>query len=129
MTARDRDRESGSAAVDFVLVSVLVVMLFLGVIQVALAQHVRAVLADSAAEGARYGAPIGRTPADAAAHARALIASDLSARFARHVDAEYAEHDGIDVVEVRVSAPLPVVGMLGPSGVVDVVGHAVREGG
>lgn len=119
--------ESGSAVVDFVLVSLLVVLLFLGVVQVALAQHVRSVLADSAAEGARYGAPVGRTPDDAVDRTRELVTADLSARYAAHVEARYVDHDGVPVVEVTVSAPLPVVGLLGPGGVVDVVGHAVRE--
>jgi len=57
--------ERGSAVVDFVLVSVLLLVLFLGVIQVALAQHVRSMLVDSAAEGARYGARADRDPDDA----------------------------------------------------------------
>jgi hypothetical protein len=114
--------------VDFVLVSALVMVLFVGVVQVAVAQHVRSVLVDSAAEGARYGARLGRTPDDAADRARQLITADLSARYARDVDARYVQRDGIEVVEVDVSAPLPVLGLLGPGGVVDAVGHAVREG-
>ncbi|WP_448631825.1 hypothetical protein [Cellulomonas soli] len=35
--------------------------------------------------------------------------------------------DGLDVIEVRVSAPLPVVGLLGPSGRLTAVGHALVE--
>ncbi|WP_277050321.1 TadE/TadG family type IV pilus assembly protein, partial [Ruania albidiflava] len=46
--------ESGSALVDFLLVAVLVTVLVLGVVQLALVLHVRTVLIDSAAEGARY---------------------------------------------------------------------------
>ena len=44
--------ERGSAVAEFVLVSALVLALFLGVVQVALAQHVRTLLVDAAAEGA-----------------------------------------------------------------------------
>ncbi|MEK8228447.1 TadE/TadG family type IV pilus assembly protein [Oerskovia sp. M15] len=46
------------------LVSVLVVALLLGVVQVVLAVHVRAVVIDSAAEGARLAGRVDRTPAD-----------------------------------------------------------------
>ena len=47
------DSERGSALVDFLLVALLVTVLVLGVIQVALTSHVRNVLIDAAAEGAR----------------------------------------------------------------------------
>ncbi|WP_036969499.1 TadE/TadG family type IV pilus assembly protein, partial [Promicromonospora kroppenstedtii] len=49
-------REHGSAAVEFLLVSVLVLALLLGVVQVALAVHVRSLATDAAAEGARVAA-------------------------------------------------------------------------
>lgn len=45
--------------VDFVLVSVLLTALFLAVVQLALALHVRTTLQACAAEGARYGANLG----------------------------------------------------------------------
>ncbi|MGC5168530.1 TadE/TadG family type IV pilus assembly protein [Luteimicrobium sp. DT211] len=125
--APPRGAEDGSAVVDFVLVSVLLVVLFLGVVQVALAQHVRSMLVDSAAEGARYGARADRGPDDAVRRTRELVTADLSSRYARDVTARYTTRDGVDVVEVSVEAPLPVVGLLGPGGVIDVVGHAVRE--
>ncbi|PJI94547.1 TadE family protein [Luteimicrobium subarcticum] len=120
-------REDGAAVVDFVLVSILVMALFLGVVQVALARHVRAVLVDSAAEGARYGARADRSPEDAVARTRELATADLSSRFADDVSARYTQVDGVSVVEVTVRAPLPVVGLLGPGGWLTVVGHAVRE--
>ena len=48
--------ERGSAVVDFVLVSVLILALLLAVLQVAVYVHVRNVVAASAQEGARYAA-------------------------------------------------------------------------
>src|SRR5699024_8700584 len=56
-TSADRRRlndERGSAVVEFVLVSVLVVTLLLGVLQLTLALHVRNTVVDAAGEGARY---------------------------------------------------------------------------
>lgn len=120
--------ERGSAVVDFTLVSVLVLVLFLGVVQVALAVHVRATIIDCAAEGARVAGRADRGPADGVARTRELVAASLSSRYAQDVTARRTTIDGLPVVEVTVSAPLPVVGLLGPSGVVTVDGHALEEG-
>ncbi len=124
-------RDAGSAIVEFVLVSVLVIVIALGVVQLALALHVRTVLIDSAAEGARYAARAGHDPADGATRTRELITGVLPERYAAGVESEYAILDegsgaGRRVVRVRVQAPLPLFGLLGPA-VVDVVGRAVAE--
>ena len=50
------DSERGSAVVDFVLVSVLIVTVLLAVLQVAVYVHVRNVVTASAQEGARFAA-------------------------------------------------------------------------
>ncbi|WP_336706322.1 TadE/TadG family type IV pilus assembly protein [Oerskovia sp. USHLN155] len=120
-------RDGGSAVVDFVLVSVILLALFLGVLQVVLALHVRAIVIDSAAEGARLAGRADRTTADGAARTRTLIDAALSERFAQDVSAREVDHGGLRVVEVTVTFPLPVVGLLGPSGVVTVDGHALKE--
>lgn len=123
------DRERGSSVVDFALVSGLLTLLFAGVVQVTLAVHVRNTLVDCAAEGARYAALADRTPADGAERARALIATSLAPGYADDVTAVDAVRHGLPVVEVRVSAPLPVAGLVGPGGVLTVSGHALREPG
>ena len=119
--------EDGSAVVDFVLVSVLLMVLFLGVVQVALAQHVRAMLVDSAAEGARYGALADNTPADGVTRTRALIATAIGADYARDVRVTTGEWEGHPAVTVTVRTTLPVVGLLGLGGGLEVAGHAARE--
>ncbi|MFD4992875.1 TadE/TadG family type IV pilus assembly protein [Cellulosimicrobium cellulans] len=121
------DPERGSAVVDFTLVSVLVLVLFLGVVQVALAVHVRATLVDCAAEGARVAGRADRGPQDGAVRTRELITAALSPRYAQDVVARQTVVGGLPVVEVTVAAPLPVVGLLGPAGVVTVDGHALEE--
>jgi hypothetical protein len=113
--------------VDFVLVGALTTVLFLAVIQLTLALHVRNTLVDCAAEGARYGAMSDRTPADGAQRARALIETSLAPSFAQDLHADAVEVDGRSVVRVEVSAPLPLVGLLGPGGRLVVDGHALRE--
>ncbi|OLT54348.1 TadE/TadG family type IV pilus assembly protein [Cellulosimicrobium sp. CUA-896] len=122
------EHERGSAVVDFTLVSVLVLVLFLGVVQVALAVHVRSMIIDCAAEGARVAGRADRGPSDGVARTQELIAASLSSRYAQDVTARQSTVDGLAVVEVTVTAPLPVVGLLGPSGAVTVSGHALEEG-
>lgn len=109
------------------LVAVLLLPLFLALVQLGLALHVRNTLVACAAEGARYGANADRDPADAAEHAAQLVRAALADSFAEDVQAGVAEVDGVAVMEVRVSAALPVVGLLGPSGSLTVRGHALDE--
>nr|WP_255461562.1 TadE/TadG family type IV pilus assembly protein [Isoptericola sp. BMS4] len=112
---------------EFVMVSVLVLALFLGVVQVALALHVRATAIDAAAEGARLAARADRGLDSGAARTRELLADSLGRSYADDVTARHTSSDGLDVVEVTVHAPLPVVGLLGPSGVLTLRGHALEE--
>ncbi len=132
----DRDKrrhlsERGSAVVDFALVGGLLTLLFLSLVQLALLVHVRNTLVDCAAEGARYGARADRDAVDAIERTRGLVASELSARYADRIggriSARHIANGGARVVEVRLTAPLPVVGLAGPSGVLTVSGHAYEE--
>jgi hypothetical protein len=123
----DRSRDGGAAVVDFVLVGALLTLVFLGVVQLGVVLHVRNTLVDCASEGARYGALADRTPQDAAGRTADLIALSLSPGYARDVRAGYADVAGLRTVEVTVSAPLPVIGLLGPSRTLTVSGHGADE--
>ncbi len=120
-------REDGAAIVDFVLVGALLTLVFVAVVQLATVLHVRNTLVDCASEGARYGAFADRTPQDGAQRTRDLIAASLSPRFAGDVRARHVQVDGLQTLEVTVAAPLPVIGLLGPSGVLVVSGHGAEE--
>ena len=124
---RVRGRESGAAVADFAMVSALVTLLFVAVFQLGLALHVRNTLISCASEGARLGARDGARPEDGAARTRDLITASLSARFAGDVRVSTTEVGGVQVVSVRVLAPLPVLGPLGPDRTLDVVGRAFLE--
>jgi Flp pilus assembly protein TadG len=117
--------ESGAAVVEFVLVGVLLIALFLGVLQIGLALHVRNTLVASAAEGARYAANADRLPHDGAQYASELIRRSLSAGFAHDVSAGYDAASG--TIEIEVRASLPVIGFFGPSRALVVRGHALEE--
>ena len=119
--------ERGSAVADFVLVSGLVLALFLAVLQFGFALHVRNTLIACAAEGARLGARADADPQMGRERATELITSSISSRYAQDVTTEVATVGGVQVVVVRVRAPLPVLGPLGPSGELDVVGRAFEE--
>lgn len=114
---------------DFVLVGALVAVLGVAVLQLALVLHVRATLVDCAAEGARYAAQAGHRPADGVERTRLLASQAVSSGYARDVTAVRTVVGGVDLVEVTVRAPFPVVGLVGPSGELVVRGHALVEGG
>ncbi len=122
-----RRGERGSAVVDFVLVLVVLVPVFLGILQVALVLLVRNTLASAASEGARYAATLDRGPADGAARTRDQIDGAISGRFARDVSAAPTTVDGAPGVEVTVHAVVPALGIGGPGVEFTVTGHAVEE--
>ncbi len=125
---RDRTRpERGAATADFAMVSSLVLVLFLAVFQLGLALHTRNTLISCAAEGARYGARADAVPGQGVARTQELISASLSPRYARTVSARESTVSGVRVVEVRVVAPVPVLGLLGPDDRLDVVGRAFLE--
>jgi len=125
---RSTRREHGSAVAEFVLVAILVVVLAMGVFQLALGLYVRNALIAAAAEGARLGARADATLADGVARTRELIASTLQPAYGENVVATHSSVDGVAVVEVSVTAPLPVIGLLGPGGALTVTARAYQEG-
>lgn len=133
MTALRRTTDRGAAVVDFVLVSVLVVALFLVVLQVGLVLHVRNVLVASAQDGARHAANADVDPAEGREVALASVASALSRRIADSASDSPAVSlvplsSGLTAVEVTLDASVPLVL---PIAAIDlrVTGHALREGG
>lgn len=121
------DRERGSAVVDFVLVSILVTFLFLGVLQLGFALHTRNTLIASAAEGARVAARADATLDDGVARTRQLISDQLSERFAQQISADEVADGGMRQVRIQVSAPVPVIGPFGVGGDARIEARAFSE--
>ena len=122
------DREHGSAVAEFVMVAALLLLVAMGVFQLGLTLYVRNTLISAASEGARYGARADAQPGDGVGRTEALITSSLSASFAQDVRAARSvTASGVRVVEVRVTAPLPMIGPIGPGGVLSVSGRAFSE--
>lgn len=119
--------ERGSAVVDFVLVLLVLIPMFLGILQVGLVLLVRNTMAAAASEGARYAATSDRGLSDGVALTRRQIDDAISGRFARDVNARHASVGGAPGVEVVVRAKVPALGIGGPGVVVEVRGSAVEE--
>jgi Flp pilus assembly protein TadG len=119
--------DRGSAVVEFVMVGVLLLAVFLAVVQLGVTLHVRNTLVAAAAEGARYAANADRGPAEGAQRAQELIAQSLSAAYAQDVTAGAELVGGVETVVVRVRAPVPVVGFVDVVPALDVEGHAFEE--
>ena len=127
MKAFTRLREDrGSAVVEFALVTPLLLLVALAVLQVTLALHVRSTLTAAAAEGARAGALAGSGLGVAEGRTRDVLADALGGDAAEDIEASRTRIDGVDVVRVRVTARLPLIGTLGPTALT-VEGHAIEE--
>lgn len=119
--------ERGAATVEFALVSVVLVLLFLVTIQIGYALHVRNTATAHVIEGARVGARADNSPSDGVARASALLATTLPGRYGTSVRGERVAVDGIEVVRVSADLPLPVIGPLGVPGSMTVTGQAYAE--
>lgn len=116
--------EEGSGVVDFTLVSVLLLALFLLVMQVGIVLHTRNVMVAAAAEGARYAANADRSAAEGVERTRELLTDTFALQ-----GLVVTEGSGTArTVEVVASADLPVVFF--PAGPLrlTVRGHALEEG-
>lgn len=123
--AAERDR--GSAPAEFVMVAGLLVLLVLGVIQLCAALLVRNTLADAAEQGAREAALADRTLADGTDRTREVITAAFGAGYSAEVAGSTGEWQGHPIAIVTVRAPLPVIGLFGVDGALDVQGRAVMD--
>lgn len=125
---RDLRDDRGAAVVDFALTSGLLALLFVAVLQVGAALHIRNTLVSCASEGARYAARVGSSPEQGVVRTRDLVSRSISDRYSDDVTVSVeTTADGVEVVVVRIDAPLPVLGPLGPDGALEVSGRAFLE--
>jgi Flp pilus assembly protein TadG len=128
---RDDDGERGSAVVEFVLVSLLIVALLLAVLQVAVYVHVRNVVTASAQEGARYAANADVDSSAGAGRTVEIVARATSVRTAQGLactSAEELDPSGATLVVVRCSGSVPsLLAALGDVLPLEVTGRAMKE--
>ena len=129
--ADEQADEQGAAVVEFTLVSVLLVFLFLLVMQVGLVLHARNVLISAAQDGARFAANADRTPEDGVARTTTSISETLGDELAARMvvtPLPASATAGLPVVGIRIRGPLPFVfAPVGPLSIT-VEGHALDEG-
>ncbi|WP_346622092.1 TadE/TadG family type IV pilus assembly protein [Blastococcus montanus] len=128
---RRDDGERGSAVVDFVLVSMLIVALLLAVLQVAVYAHVRNVVTAGAQEGARYAAMADVDSALGAGRTVEVVARATSVQTAQGLactSGEEADPGGATLVVVRCSGAVPsLLAALGNVLPLEVTGRAMKE--
>jgi len=125
------DGERGSAVVDFVMVSILILTLLLAVLQVAVYVHVRNVVTASAQEGARYAANADVDSAVGAARTVEVVARATSTQTAKGLactSGEETDVSGLRLVVVRCTGSVPaLLASLGNLLPLQVTGRAVKE--
>ncbi|MEU4393581.1 TadE family protein [Kribbella sp. NPDC023855] len=114
---------------DFVMVSVVVVPLFLGILQVGLFLYVRNTITAAASEGAHYAAVLNREPGDGEARMRELVNGVVRGELIDSVEGQATDVDGQPGVLVVVKAHMPPLGLWGPGIEFTVEGHAIKETG
>lgn len=119
--------ESGSAVVEFVFVGILLTFLTLGVLQLALALHVRNTIQDAASEGARWGSLIDSSPQEGIMRTKELITTAVGEQYAKDVTVSQEQWLGAPATVITVNAPLPMIGLWGPATSMEVSGHAAIE--
>ena len=130
-----RRGDSGAAVVEFVLVGIVLIMLFMSIMQVGLYLHMRNVVVASLAEGAREAANADRDCDDGVDRARELVRGAIGSRVADGLTfevppdgCEVTSDGGVVLVQVRARGPLPLlfppVGSVG----MNATAHAIKEG-
>ncbi len=109
------------------MVGALLTTLTLAVLQLAIALHVRNTVIDAAAEGARFASLADARLEDGVERTHALVAAALGEQYPIDVDARVHGDSGVRTTIISVRATLPVIGLLGFAGGLDVTGHAVNE--
>jgi Flp pilus assembly protein TadG len=117
----------GSAPVEFVLVSSLLVAVVLALIQLSVVIHVRHTLIASAQEGARWASYYDTHAGEGVALTRRLISDGLSPKYAESVTVTPGSVAGQPGVRVIVTAPLPTMGLWSGGGSLRVWADAPLE--
>lgn len=109
-----RGPEEGSELVSHVLVQILVMAVVLALLQLAFALHTRNMAIAAAGEGARLGALVGASDADAIERTDSLL-SGLSGVRERSITTSRRDLGGREVLVVTVRTSLPVLVSFGPT--------------
>lgn len=119
--------DSGSAIAEFALIASLLALVLAGALQIGLVIHVRNTVIDSAIAGARQASLADQSPRDGQRLASDLIRVSVGERYAEKVSVTTSRRAQVEIVEVRVTTPLPVIGLWGPAEVWELRGRSIVE--
>lgn len=117
-------RDDGSAVVEFPLVAILILAVAVMVIQAALILHTRNTLIDASVQGAHHAALVGNAPEDGATRAEVLVQERFGSGL--DVSATASQTEG-GLIRVDITGTMPLIGLYGPSGTLNVSGRAIDE--
>ena len=127
VSAAGERSDAGSAVAEFALIASLLALILAGALQIGLVIHVRNTVIDSAIAGARQASLADQTPRDGQKLTRDLIRVSVGERYAQKVTVSTSQHGDVEIVEVQVTTPLPVLGLWGPAEVWDLRGRSIVE--
>lgn len=119
--------ERGSGPVEFVLVGALLTALVLAVLQIAFVMYVRNVVHDAAVEGAHYAALADTSLSEGVARTRMVIGRAVGSAYAQDVAAGQDYSLGHQSIVIRVRTSLPILGLIGVPGGMEVEARAPVE--
>ena len=127
VSATGERSDAGSAVAEFALIASLLALILAGALQIGLVIHVRNTVIDSAIAGARQASLADQTPRDGQKLTRDLIRVSVGERYAQKVTVSTSKHGAVEIVEVQVTTPLPVLGLWGPAEVWELRGRSIVE--
>ena len=127
VSAAGERSDAGSAVAEFALTTSLLALILAGALQIGLVIHVRNTVIDSAIAGARQASLADQTPRDGQKLTRDLIRVSVGERYAQKVTVSMSKHGAVEIVEVQVTTPLPVLGLWGPAEVWELRGRSIVE--
>ena len=127
VSAAGERSDAGSAVAEFALIASLLALILAGALQIGLVIHVRNTVIDSAIAGARQASLADQTPRDGQKLTRDLIRVSVGERYAQKVTVSTSKHGAVEIVEVQVTTPLPVLGLWGPAEVWELRGRSIVE--
>ena len=105
-------KDEGSAALDFVLVAVPMVLMALGVIAVCLSAFLLGVIRDSAVEGARFAALADQSTSSGCSRAQSLLSKSLSKALISEISCSAKQVADVDYETVRIQLSMPLIGLV-----------------
>ena len=127
VSAAGERSDAGSAVAEFALIASLLALILAGALQIGLVINVRNTVIDSAIAGARQASLADQTPRDGQKLTRDLIRVSVGERYAQKVTVSTSKHGAVEIVEVQVTTPLPVLGLWGPAEVWELRGRSIVE--